>query len=118
MTQTRGGFGSCPSCSRQRRYSAATQRVEQRLQEVELLAVGEDDVGDPRAVDRAVLAEDALPQLVDHRLAHLVVGGEQVVDDLVARDGGGAGRERRERLALAGADAAGDGDGDRVGRRF
>ena len=37
--------------------------VQQRLEEVELGAVGEHDLGDPAAVDRAVVREYALPEL-------------------------------------------------------
>ena len=66
------------------------------------------------AVDRRRRPEHALPQLAHDRVAHVRVGAQQVVDDLVARDGRGARLpERIEGLALPGADAAGDRDRDR-----
>ena len=89
-------------------------RVQQLLEEVELGAVGEDHLGDPAAVDRAVVSEHPLPELAHDRLAHLRIRAQEVMDDLVARDGRRTRLlERVQRLALAGADPAGDRDRDR-----
>jgi hypothetical protein len=79
--------------------------MEERLEPVELGAVGEDELPDLRAVRR--------PEPLEQRGADVLVVRDQVVDDLVARDRGRAvSCERTQRLALPGADAAGDRDGD------
>ena len=114
MTQTRGGFGQLAELLAPGQVLRRHPRVQQLLEEVELGAVGEDDLGDPGAVDRAVVREHALAELAHDRLAHLRVGAQEVMDDLVARDGRGARLlEREESLALPGADPAGDRDRDR-----
>jgi hypothetical protein len=90
--------------------------VQHRLEEGEFVAVAEHELGDARAVDRPVFAQDALPELAEQLLAHLGVLAEQVMDDLVARDRRGPMLlEGEERLALARTDAAGDGDRERQG---
>ncbi len=114
MTHTSGGFGSCRQLLAPAQILGGHARVQDRLEERELVSVAEHDLGHARSVDRAVLAEDSLTQLADERLADVGVLAEQVMDDLVARDRGGPGfLEREERLALARTDAAGDGDRDR-----
>src|SRR5438128_1410176 len=90
--------------------------MEELLEPLELLAVGEDDLGDRRAVDLAGLVEDPLAEAVEEGTPHLVVVAQQPVDDLVARDHGGAvAREGGEGLAFPRSDAARDGDGERPG---
>jgi hypothetical protein len=91
--------------------------VEEALEPLERLRVGEDDLRDRGAVDAAVVVEDGLAEALDELRPHGLVLGKQPVDDLVAGDDGGAvPRERREGFALAGSDAARDGDGDRSGQ--
>src|SRR4051812_12148390 len=78
-------------------------RVQESFEPREFLAIGEDDRGDVRTLRRPVALEQSP--------AHLGVVLDQLVDDLVARDRGGAvAAERPKRLALPGADAAGDRD--------
>ena len=90
--------------------------MEEPLQPREPLTVGEHRLRDLRAV-RATVGEDVLTELRDDGVAHVVVGREQVMDDLVARDRRGPVRtERLERRRLAGADPARDGDRDRMSR--
>ena len=90
--------------------------VEQMMQHDRTLtegAIGEDDLRDPSPVGPPVLSQHALAEPRDQRFPDRVVRGEQVVDDLVARDRGGAVMAARfERLALPRSDAARDGDGD------
>jgi hypothetical protein len=62
--------------------------MQELLEEVERLAVSEDPIGDPFAIRCAVFAEDVLAEPLDERSLHLRIGREEVVDDLVARDGG------------------------------
>ena len=81
---------------------ARDERVEQPLEQGERLAVAEDDLRDPRRGRGAVLTEDLLAEPLDDRVADVVVGREQVMDDLVARDRRGAVRaERLERGATS-----------------
>jgi hypothetical protein len=95
---------------------AGDERVQQAFEERELLGILEDGLSNALAVGPPVLAEHALSQPFDQRGLHLRVGGEQVVDDLVARDGGGAvGAEGGQGGTLARTDRAGDGDRDRSG---
>jgi ABC-type amino acid transport substrate-binding protein len=85
--------------------------VEQALEPGQSLAIAEDALGNPAAVDLTVLAQDRLAEALDQGGLDLRIRAEQMVDDLVARDDGGAvARERLQRLALARPDAAGDGD--------
>ena len=72
--------------------------MQERFQPGQLLAVAEDRLRDPRAVGPAVVAQDVVAETRDERVADVVVRREQVMDDLVARDRGGAVRaERSER---------------------
>src|SRR5215210_744346 len=88
--------------------------MKQRLEPCELVAAGEDALGDARSIDLALIVQHAVAEPLDDRALHALVGAEEVVDDLVARDGRRAKpRERAERLGLAGADPAGDRDRDR-----
>ena len=80
----------------------ADQRVDLRLEPGELLGVGEDDLADPGAVDRA-LRRDVLAPALD-QAAEQRLGVEQLVDDRVAGD-------RRRAEALEG------GEGGRLARR-
>ena len=83
--------------------------MQQLLEPLELVAVGEDDLADARAVADRLVA----PALANRR-AHVRVVREEVVHELVGRQRRGAvARERRERLALARRDAAGDRDRER-----
>ena len=96
---------------------ARDDRVEQAFEPRELLAIAEDRLRDPATVRAAVLTEHPLSEARDDRVAHLVVGREQVVDDLVARDGRGTVRaECLEGGGLAGADSPRDRDRDRAAR--
>jgi hypothetical protein len=82
-------------------------RVEQLLEPGELDRIGEDDLGDARAVGRA---EPLLERSADLRILRI-----QLVDDLVRRQRGRSlTPERLQRLALPGADAAGDGEPSRL----
>ncbi len=93
--------------------------MQELLEPVQSLPVCEDRLGDARPVGTAVGSEDALSELRDDRVAHVVVARQEVVDDRVARDRGGAMRPKRvERSGLAGADSAGDRDRDRPGHSF
>src|SRR5205807_6569289 len=62
-------------------------RMEQPLEPVQRLPVGEDDLGDRAPVDLAGLVEDPLAEALEQCGANLVILAEQPVDDLVARDG-------------------------------
>src|SRR5262245_34659789 len=93
--------------------------MQELLEEVERFPVLEHAEGDPLSVRGAVVAEDLLPQPLDESLLHVGVVREQVVDDLVARDGRGPmPAKARERGRLSGADASGDRDRDRVQRLY
>ena len=66
-------------------------------------------------IGRSILPEDLLPQSLDERALDLVIGGEEMVDDLVARHGRCAvAAEALERARLSGTDAAGDRNRDRT----
>ena len=88
--------------------------MQERFEPREPLAVGEHRLRDLRAIGAAV-GEDLRPEALDERVADVVVGCQQVMDDLVARDRRGApGAERIERSRLAGADPTRDRDRDRA----
>ena len=88
-------------------------RVEQAFEPGERLPVAKDALAHLGAVDHTVLVEDSVAETLEHRRFDLGIGANQVVDDLVARDHGGAvPRESLQRLALPRPDAAGDGDRD------
>jgi hypothetical protein len=65
---------------------ARDEGVQQAFQPREGLGVTENGMSDRRPIRTPVLAEDARPQSRDKRFADDVVGGEEVMDDLVARD--------------------------------
>ena len=89
--------------------------MEKGLQPRECLAVVEDDPRDRGAVDLAGVVEDAGAKALQQRRAHLVVVTKEPVDDVVARDCGGAvPRERVQRFGLARSDAPRDRDRDRT----
>src|SRR4029079_9817821 len=92
-----------------REVLARDERVEQALEPRELLRIAEDRLGDPATVGATVITEHALSEARDDRVANLVVASDQVVEDLVPRDGRGALRaERLEGGGLAGADSPRD----------
>jgi hypothetical protein len=91
--------------------------MKQALEPREPLSIAKDRLRDTRPVGAAVLAQDLRPEPLDDRVADVIVRGEQVMDDLVARDRRSAAcPERVERGRLARADATGDRDRDRAGR--
>jgi hypothetical protein len=91
--------------------------MEQALEERQRFPVREDDSGDVVPVGTAAGAEYLLAEALDQRPLHVVVRGEQMVDDLVAGDGRRAvASEGAQRLALPGADSAGDRDRERPHR--
>jgi hypothetical protein len=85
--------------------------MQQCLEPLERVAIVEDDSAERTAVDLAVRPDDAVAEVSDERRLHLVAT-QQVMDDLVARDGRRAvARERSQRLTLPRPDAARDRDG-------
>ena len=89
--------------------------MEQLLEEVERLAILEHAVGNALAIRYAVLSEDVLAEPLDESLLHVRIGGKEMVDDLIARDGRRAmAAKGRESCRLAGADPAGDRDRERA----
>src|SRR5262249_16180880 len=89
------------------------QGMEQVLEPLQLPRVVEDDGRNRPAIELAVGSNDAVPELLDDRLAYLVPP-HKLVDDLGARPRRRAmAGERRQRFALPCPDSAGDRDGDR-----
>jgi hypothetical protein len=90
--------------------------VEQLLEEGERVTVAEDDAGDRRAVGSLVGAEYLRAEPRDQRGSDGIVGREEMVDDLVARDcRGTVPAECLQRGRLARPDATGDRYRDRSG---
>jgi hypothetical protein len=90
--------------------------VEQLLEEGERVTVAEDDAGDRRAVGSLVGAKYLRAEPLDQRGSDGIVGGEEMVDDLVARDcRGTVPAECLQRGRLARPDATGDRYRDRPG---
>jgi len=79
--------------------------VQQLLEPLECVAVVEDGSAEGATVDLTLRRDDAVAEPCDDRRLH-VVATQQVVDDLVARDRGGAvALEGSQRLALPRSDA-------------
>src|SRR3989440_400719 len=110
---TRGRVGQAAELLAPVEVLAHHERMQQGLEPVERLGVGEDELRDRAPVDLARLVEDPVAEALDHRLAHGGVLAEEPVNDLVAGDRRGAVPcEGGEGLALPRSDAAGDGDGE------
>ena len=61
--------------------------MQELLEKGERAGVVEDDRSDAAPVGDAVVAEDPLAEALDERRFHRRVGAQEVMDDLVARNG-------------------------------
>ena len=87
--------------------------MQELLEERERLGVVEDDGRDPAPVGNAVVAEDALAEALGECRLHFGIVAQEVVHDLVARDGRRAVRaKRRQHAALPRRDPSRDRDRD------
>src|SRR5439155_25823533 len=93
--------------------------MEQGFEPIELAAVAEHDLRDRSAVHVACVLEHMSAPAVADRRSDLLVGLQELVDDLVARDDGcSVLGERLQGLALPRADSAGDRDRDGPRQRY